>query len=292
MRFRSRPSAAGQVFAVAGVNTVSFAVVASAATKEGLLGFAVERIDPETDERWYMSGFKVFRSVVPMPEAGERFQVSTFEHPVQSFVWDDFTAQPHHEYRYVFHPLKGRARNLDRRSRPLSIRVRTEPLYGEGEHDIFFNRGVASSQAYTRNFGTQPIADLRPEVQARALAWLSRDLDDALLRFIDRCSAGDRLLGCFYEFRYRPAAERLVEAVARRGVDVQLIVDAKVNEHTDKDGVFHPSFPRVDNLALLADVGFPPDSVITYDASTASRSCSTSHSAPHVPSASSSATAR
>jgi phosphatidylserine/phosphatidylglycerophosphate/cardiolipin synthase-like enzyme len=260
MRFRSRPSAAGQIFAVAGVNTVSFAVVASAATKDGLLGFAVERVDPAADERYYMAGFKVFRSVVPQPEAGERLQVSTFEHPVQSFVWDDFTARPDHEYRYVFHPIKGRARNLDRRSRPLSIRVRTEPLYGGAEHDIFFNRGVASSQAYTRNFGTQPIADLRPEVQERALAWLSRDLDDALLRFVDRCGAGDRLLCCFYEFRYRPAAERLVDAVTR-GVDVQLIVDGKVNERTDKDGVFHPSFPRVDNLALLAEVGFPSERV-------------------------------
>jgi phosphatidylserine/phosphatidylglycerophosphate/cardiolipin synthase-like enzyme len=260
MRFRSRPSAAGQIFAVAGVNTVSFAVVASAATRDGLLGFAVERIDPEADERYYMSGFKVFRSVVPMPVAGERQQVSTFEHPVQSFVWDDFTARPDHEYRYVFHPLKGRARNLDRRSSPLSIRVRTEPLYSEGEHDIFFNRGVASSQAYTRNFGTQPIASLRPTVRERALAWLSRDLDDALLRFVDQCEAGDRLLCCFYEFRYRPFADRLVAALGR-GVDVQLIVDGKVNERTDKEGVFHPSYPRVDNLALLAEIGFPPDRV-------------------------------
>ena len=38
---------------------------------------------------------------------------------------------------------------------PIRIRVRTEPLFG-GTHDVFFNRGVASSQAYVRRFGNRP----------------------------------------------------------------------------------------------------------------------------------------
>ncbi|HEV7757754.1 MAG TPA: phospholipase D-like domain-containing protein [Acidimicrobiales bacterium] len=257
MRFKSRKGAGGQVFAVAGVNTVSFAIVASDRTKDGLLGFAVERIDPARDERFFMPGFKVFRSVIPRPGSG--LLVSSNEHPVQSFVWDDFTADPGHDYGYVFRPIKGRARKLDRTSAPLTIDVRTEPLISDTQHDVFFNRGVASSQAYTREFGLRPIAELAPADRERALAWLSRDLDEAVLRFIDACPAGDRLLGCFYEFRYRPVAERLQAAIAR-GVDVQLIVDAKVNEHTDKDG-FHESFPRLENLALLADVGIPTANV-------------------------------
>ena len=255
MRFRSRRSAAGQVFAVAGVNTVSFAVVAGDRTRQGLLGFSVERFDPANDERFFVPGYKVFRSVIAEP--GERLQVSTNEHPVQSFMWDDFTAQPDHEYRYVFRPLKGRPRNLDRSGPAMTIRVRTEPLISETEHDVFFNRGVASSQAYTRNFGLEAIDLLKEPKRTRALAWLSRDLDEAILRFVDRCEPGDRLLCCFYEFRYRPVADR-IKAAADRGVDVGLIVDAKVNARTDKDGVFHPSFPREDNLKLLSDIGFPP----------------------------------
>lgn len=254
MRFKSRRSAVGQVFAVAGVNTVSFAIVASEKTRKGLLGFSVERIDPENDERFFMSGYKVFRSVLAEP--GDRVQVSTNEHPVQSFAWDDFTARPDHEYTYVFRPIKGHPRNLDRSTPEMTIRVRTEPLISDTEHDIFFNRGVASSQAYTRNFGLEPIDLLKEPKRSKALAWLSRDLDDALLRFVDACKPGDRLLCCFYEFRYRPVAERLKAAVDR-GVDVGLIVDAKVNERTDKDGVFIPSFPREDNLKMLGDIGFP-----------------------------------
>jgi phosphatidylserine/phosphatidylglycerophosphate/cardiolipin synthase-like enzyme len=253
MRFRSRRGAAGRVFAVAGVNTVSFAIDAGDAIRPGLLGFSVERVDGESGERFVVPGYKVFRSVVPEPGPG--LQVSTSDHPVQSFVWDDFTARPDHRYRYVFRPLRGRPGDLDRSSPPLRIDVRTEPLFSGTEHDVFFNRGVASSQAYTRKFGLDPIDELAEPKRREALAWLSRDLDDAILRFVDRCEPGDRLLGCFYELRYRPVAER-IRAALDRGVDVGLVVDAKDNRFTDKHG-FHESFPRVENLAMLDAVGIP-----------------------------------
>jgi phosphatidylserine/phosphatidylglycerophosphate/cardiolipin synthase-like enzyme len=264
MRFRSKKVAAGQVFAVSGVNTISFAIVAGKRTKDGLLGFAVERIDPAEGEHFFMAGFKVFQSVIPHPD--EKTQVSTFDHPVQSFVWDDFTAKPDHEYEYRFHPVKGKPKNLDHAMPPLSITVHTEPLVSGFEHDIFFNRGVASSQAYQRRFGATPIAALKPkEKQDEALRWLSRDLADAVLRFIDSCASGDRLLCCFYEFRYEPVAKALKNAMTR-GVDVKLIVDAKVNETTDKDGTFHPSFPREDNLAMIAHAKIPKANVILRQA--------------------------
>ena len=38
-----------------------------------------------------MRGFKVFHSIIPNPD--KNTQVSTWDHPVQSFVWDDFTAR-------------------------------------------------------------------------------------------------------------------------------------------------------------------------------------------------------
>lgn len=267
MRFKSQPALGGQVFAVTGVNTVSFAVAASDRTKGGLLGFAVEREDAVTGERRAVPGFKVFRSLVPDPRP--ELEVSTFDHPVQSFVWDDFTARPDREYRYLFHPVKGRPGQLDRSNRPLTIRVRTEPLWSSGPHEVFFNRGVASSQAYTRSFGDTPIADLEPARRERALDWLSRELDEAILAFVDVCRPGDRLLGCFYEFRYRPVADRLIAAIDR-GVDVRLVLDGKVNGRVDGNGVFQPSFPREDNLALLADAGFPLDRVVLREARTSS----------------------
>ena len=259
MRFRSRTAAAGRVYAVTGTNTVSFAVLASDVTKAGLLGFAVRRYDLAADTDAWMPGFKVFRSLVPDPDADTR--VSTYDQPVQSFTWDDFTCQPNSRYRYVFHPLKGTPSDIDRSATPLTLSIRTEPLYGE-RHDVFFNRGVASSQAYTKTYGNTRIADLDPDRRKQALGWLSRDLDEALLQFVDQTRSGDRLLGCFYEFAYEPAAIALKNAVDR-GVDVRLIVDAKQNGSATT-----PAFPREENLALLASAQIPMDRVVLREART------------------------
>jgi len=255
MRFKSRKTDGYQVFAVAGTNTVSFGIDADGADTKGLLGFAVERSDPKEHERYFMFGFKVFPSVIPNPDANT--VVKTFDQPVQSFVWDDFTAKDGRAYEYFFHPLKGTPKNLDRSARPISIAVRTEPLFSDLEHDVFFNRGVASSQAYAREFQNKKPDDLVPPAKRkRALEWLSRKLDDALLKFIANARKNDTLLCCFYEFRYRPVADTLRKALDR-GADVRLIVDAKVNETTDKDGTFHESFPREDNLRMLEAAGLP-----------------------------------
>src|SRR5574341_1438671 len=153
MRLKSKVTQGTQIFAVAGVNTVSFAIKASAALKKGLLGFAIERSSPAENERFFMPGFKVFRELIPQPD--EKTQVSTHDHPVQSFSWDDFTAKPDHEYEYFFHPIKGEPKNLDRSGKAITIKVKTEPLFSSVEHDVFFNRGVASSQAYRRRFGNK-----------------------------------------------------------------------------------------------------------------------------------------
>lgn len=264
MRFKSARSKGFQVFAVSGVNTISFGIHADEDARRGLLGFAVERIDPEEKERYIMPGFKVFRSVIPNPTPD--MVVSTWEHPVQSFVWDDFTAKPKHGYEYLFYPIRGAPKNLDRSAKPISIRVRTEPQFSGEEHDVFFNRGVASSQAYVRRFGNlRPDDQPTPEKEKEALEWLTRSLDEAIVQFIGQAKPGDTLLSCFYEFRYRPVADALMKALKER-VDVRLIVDAKVNEYTDKKGVFHPSFPRDDNLALIDEVGIPRERVILREA--------------------------
>lgn len=263
MRFRSRTAAGGRVYAVAGTNTVSFGIDAAAVTRDRLLGFAVQREDRETGEKHWLPGFKVFRSLVPEPVPGTR--VSTHDHPMQSFLWDDFTCADGHRYTYRFQPLQGDPAAPDRSAPALSITVRTEPAFSTHTHDVFFNRGVASSQHYTERFPDKRIEDLDPAERADALAWLSRDLDDALVGFITACAPGDRLLCCFYEFRYRPVADELQAAVGR-GVDVRLIVDAKENSRTDKDGVFHESYPRVENLAMLQASGIPADRVLLREA--------------------------
>jgi phosphatidylserine/phosphatidylglycerophosphate/cardiolipin synthase-like enzyme len=263
MRFKSTSVGGFQVFAVTGPNTISFAITADANAKKSLLGFAVDRSDPTENQHFTMSGFKVFRSIIPHPD--EDTQVSTADHPIQSFVWDDFTAKPNRLYEYSFQPIRGKPKALDRTAKPLRIKVRTEKLFSIDEHDVFFNRGVASSQAYRRRFGNKKPDQLVPKKRQEALDWLTRDLDDAILRFIASADKGDSLLCCFYEFTYQPVADAL-NAARKKGVAVKIIIDAKVNESTDKKGVFHESFPRVKNLKTIQKAGLPATTIIRRDA--------------------------
>lgn len=264
MRFKSAKTGPYQVLAVSGTNTISFAISADKAGTKGLLGFAVERSDSQDKRDFYAFGLKVFPSVIPKPD--EKTKVKTSEHPVQSFVWDDFTAKPGHKYEYIFHPLKGAPKNLDRSGEPVAIRVQTEPLFSTQEHDIFFNRGVASSQAYTREFGNKKPDQLKGAKRTEALQWLSRDLDEALLKFIANAAKGDTLLCCFYEFRYPPVAEALKKALDD-GVDVRVIVDAK-NNGSEAKGKEQPPFPRTENLALIKKVKLPKANVFLREART------------------------
>jgi phosphatidylserine/phosphatidylglycerophosphate/cardiolipin synthase-like enzyme len=263
MRFRSAKQDGFQVSAVSGVNTISFGISATSAAKKGLLGFAVKRIDPNPDtrktEQYYMYGFKVFQSVIPQPD--DNTKVSTEQHPVQSFVWDDFTAKPGHKYTYEFHPVRGKPKNLDHSAEPISIDVETEELFSDtAEHQVFFNRGVASSQAYTREFGNKKPDQLAEPLQQKALHWLSRDLDTAMLKFIDQVEDGDTLLGCFYEFHYEPVLTALRQKA--RKAAVRIIIDAKDNSRTDKDGKLVEAFPREANLKAIEDAGIPSKCII------------------------------
>jgi phosphatidylserine/phosphatidylglycerophosphate/cardiolipin synthase-like enzyme len=259
MRFKSKPSNGYQVFAVSGVNTISFGINANNAARKGLLGFAVERVDKAENEKKVMPGFKVFRSVIAHPTT--KTQVSTWDHPIQSFVWDDFTAKPDHLYQYIFHPLKGTPQHIDRRTKPVPINVRTEPLFSKNVHDIFFNRGVASSQAYQRRFGDLRPDELPTDKGKEAIQWLTRELDDAILKFISSAKEGDSLHGCFYEFRYLPVAQAFKQAIDR-GVDVRLIVDGKINGDPDKKaGEEGASFPREDNLVTIKKAKIPKKNV-------------------------------
>lgn len=255
MRAKSKKTNGYIVYAVSGTNTVSFAIDFREADTKGLLGFAVERIDYRTGSRKYMDGYKVFRELIPEPDPDT--VVNTYTHPIQSFVWDDFTCYDDTMYDYLFYPVTGTPKNLVRAKTPITVTIRTEELFSRNEHDIFFNRGVASSQAYRRRFFNLPPDEIiDPDMKRDALNWLSRQLDNAILWFIKKAKAGDTLLGCFYEFHYEPVLDAFKEALDR-GVNVKIIIDAKKNESTDKYGKFHESFPREANLRAIKAAGIP-----------------------------------
>ena len=255
MRAKSKKTNGYTIYAVSGVNTVSFAIDFREANTKGLLGFALERIDIKYGSRKYMDGYKVFKELIPNPDRDT--VANTYTHPVQSFVWDDFTCYDNTDYEYLFYPLKGTPKKLDRSSKPISVKIKTEQLFSKSTHDIFFNRGVASSQAYRRRFFNLPPDKItNTQMKKEALDWLSRHLDDAILKFIAQAKKGDTLLGCFYEFHYEPVVKAFKEA-RDRGVNVKIIIDAKKKITKNKKGEPQDPFPREENIDVIKKVKLP-----------------------------------
>lgn len=226
-----------KVHAVAGTYVVLLGWHLPEADCDGLLGFAIHRTDHEAEEAGYLRGLKRFEASDPGFVAGAT--LSTAEHPIQSFQWSDYAAEPGRRYTYRVVAMKGTPGALVPHAET-EIEVVTEsPI--NGDHDIYFNRGVAASQAYTRRFGDR--APDKVEPPEAAFRWLSRGLMEALEAYIDDCVPGvDALRVAAYEFHYAPVLDR-VKAAVDRGVDVRLVYDAR------KDN------PKGKNRAAIAAAG-------------------------------------
>jgi phosphatidylserine/phosphatidylglycerophosphate/cardiolipin synthase-like enzyme len=251
MRFRNTTNNF-RLYAVTGTNTVAFAIDCDEAEMTDLLGFMVEKEYDKADGthvRVTVMGFKVFKERIEDPVPGALY--STWDNPIQSFTWEDFTAYPGCDYTYHFTPLYDSPLNI-RRGPAVSIVVKTELAWKENDHSIFFNRGVAASQAYALKFGN---VDPDQVPDGKAYKWLSRGLKEAILAFIGKAQPGDAVHTCFYEFRYDEVLTALKTA-AGAGVSLHIIYDAKANGKgatATKPAV--KSFPRDDNEEAITNAG-------------------------------------
>jgi hypothetical protein len=212
------------VQAVAGNHGVFLGLGLDPAAQQGCLGFAIHRTDHTDGEQYWLSGFKTFRSVVPIPDPEQMY--SSRDHPVQSFYWGDYSAKPAHEYEYRIVPRYGTPKNLvDHDCVEATVGVRTSDP-ATGVHGIYFNRGVAASQAYARKFGAKP-DDLPAPLRDEAMTWLSRGLDEALLGYIGQATtAGTVLRAAVFEFS-EPGALAAFQAAHDRSCDVRIVYHAK-----------------------------------------------------------------
>ena len=129
--------------------------------------------------------------------------------------WGDYTAKPAHQYdytrraaiRHAEDPVDaGRSRHGRRRPR--------RP--GDGTHGIYFNRGVAASQAYAREVRRDRRTACRPDKRAEAMTWLSRGLHEAMIAFITQDASPQLAIrAAVYEFT-EPAVLAAFAAGPRR----------------------------------------------------------------------------
>jgi phosphatidylserine/phosphatidylglycerophosphate/cardiolipin synthase-like enzyme len=235
-----QPGPVLNVRAIGGLHVVTLAwdfAEGQEAKRNGLMGFAIERSELKNGaviERYYLRGIKRFKFKDEGLPAGT--PVTTSEHPVQSFQWGDYTAKPKTTYRYKVVPTYGKPKllELDEQS-ATTVEITTEAEEGKGipggaaRHDVYFNRGVAGSQAYARKFDkTKKPDETKPE--SEQMVWLSRGLFEALMGFI-KLAAGDdaadfRLRAMLYEFHYLPVGRAFKEA-ADAGADVDIRYEAQ-----------------------------------------------------------------
>jgi phosphatidylserine/phosphatidylglycerophosphate/cardiolipin synthase-like enzyme len=216
-----RATASGNGFdvrAIGGSHTVLLAIDATKEARKGLLGFAIKRTGAGRSS--WLRGLKVFEDVVPKPKPGLSY--STLEHPIQSFLWGYYGAEPGNSYEFIIRPVYGKPGDL-RYGNDITITVKTENE-DEGKHAVFFNRGAIASQAFADKFGNQgPKNDTDPTDPVTA--WLSRGLLEAALHFINDTRAGETLRVAAYEFSY-PAILDTLKAAYDRGVDIIVVYEA------------------------------------------------------------------
>jgi phosphatidylserine/phosphatidylglycerophosphate/cardiolipin synthase-like enzyme len=225
-----------KVHAVAGTYVVLLGFDFPEADCEGLLGFSIHRVDHVEHECYYLSGMKTFTQTDPGFPPGSLY--STRDHPIQSFQWADYSAKPGYHYTYTITALKGTPENLIPHAQTV-IEITTESPENSN-HDIYFNRGLAASQAYVRRFGDKTPGDVP---NRKAYEWLSRGLYEALEDFLRSCIPGRHALRiAAYEFNF-PKFLMMVKEVLDTGVDLQIIYDARQD------------YPKVLNQQAVAAAG-------------------------------------
>lgn len=218
--------------AIAGIHTVLVALNCKDERRHGLMGFAWQRETVGSGgagPKWLRS-LKVFKSIVPDPKNARdptdpakpaRFYTDKF--PIQSFLWGDYGAMPGTTYRLRILPMYGKPGALTTDANDeVSITIETEREWEDGEtHGVWFNRGAIASQKFAEEFGNKPPKNINdpndPEV-----AWLSRGLLEACLKYITETKQGDALRVAAYEFTYPPILAAL-KKLLDDGIDVQIV---------------------------------------------------------------------
>ena len=207
----------------------------TAPARQDLLGYAIERVELDSAgnevERYWLRGIKRFKDKDKGLPPGT--PVSSAEHPIQSFLWADYTAKASTHYLFRIVPLYGKVKNPkldDAAAVTLDVILENEgdqPLDDTDDsirHDVFFNRGVIGSQAYAREFLNREPDPENPRSQE--MKWLSRGLFEALVGFIGLAGDGMGLRAALYEFHYQPVANAFVKAI-EAGADVKIVYDAE-----------------------------------------------------------------
>ncbi|GEM_PF-103675 len=201
---------------ISGTHVVLLGMDINKSELKGFLGFAIKRTDHTENETYWLKGFKTFEET--SENANECKEVETQIHPIQAFLWGDYTAKPAHKYTYELFPVHGKpTKQIMGKSVAVTISTENEDI---GTHAVYFNRGVAGSQAFSRKFGHE-----EGKLSDKAKKWLSRGLEESMLEFIGKANSSEySIRASVYEFSYMPVL-RAFKKAADSGADVKIVYD-------------------------------------------------------------------
>ena len=220
-----------RVKAYAGTDGVLLAFDLDPSRKPNFLGFAIEQQEQGKAWQWLWSSLTFPGKAHTIPKYGA---TPTNLAPIQKFRWADYTIDPGTTCRYRVH-LAYVGANQPALGESLEIEVTADDGMPK-DHQVYFNRAVAASQAFGRNFPQlddlllknkkMPIEDWPAEPRE----WLEDGLLDAILQFIDRAKDKSWALDvAIYEYELK-AIVAAVDAAHKRGVNVRVLYHAKKDD--------------------------------------------------------------
>ncbi|MBK6750328.1 MAG: hypothetical protein IPG67_10030 [Acidobacteria bacterium] len=229
------------VRAISGTHVVFLAFDMKEADTAGLMGFAIQRTDLTDDETVWLRGNKTFAAV---RESTGIEDANSHEHPFQMFQWADYAAKPGYRYRYRVVPMFGTPGNLTDGA-ATSVTIDTEPLT-TGTHDVHFNRGAISSQAFSRRFPGMTLDDAGDP----GYEWLARDLLPAMLKFIAQANDNTfSLHAAIYELKW-PSVLQAFKAAKQSGADVKIIYDSNGETGAGNDTFIDDEHIGIRNICI------------------------------------------
>ncbi len=220
-----------RVKAYAGTNGVMLAMDLAAQRRQGLLGFAIQHKKGAANWQWLLNSLTFPGLAHTLPQwAATPSNIA----PIQKFRWADYTVEPNTNCKYRVHPVYGTAAKPVLGEK-LEVAVTTDDGRPIG-HRVIFNRAVAASQAFSRQFPEldKLLTDNKDmaieDWPAKPRDWLQHGLLDQILAFVQRASGSKWAIDvAIYEYELKAIVDA-VNAAHKRGVQLRVLYHAKVGD--------------------------------------------------------------
>lgn len=242
-------------------------------SRTGFLGFAVERKDSGSAP-FYLPTMLPFQGQAHLP--GQPIPSNLA--PVQKFRWSDYTVSPDTPYTYIVSALYGSSTSLVPKM-TASVTISTQSISpssvigNPANVALVFNRAVASSQAFSREFPAttaklnRALAKPAPAAGKKKrtdgiltpaeMAWLSRGLKEQIVGFIALAKDSSYALDiAIYQYEL-PDIYQAVDAAYKAGVNIRLIYHSKKGDaQTQRNEASAAGLPAADKYGRVTSAIF------------------------------------